>query len=174
MYLLRIAILFTALFSFTFSDNNASQSERSYIDDTHKTVSDKILLWTDDLDTMLSGWLGDNESNRTTTSERKASVRPPNKRVKSVDSFFQNKKYLDETDETFVTLRMDSEFNSLESDDFKVKLGGQISLSKSKNRFKFFIDNATSDNVDNILEEDASNTPELGFHYFAPETYGIE
>ena len=168
-------ILFLALsISFTQAELNTTSSEPYYIDETHKTVSNKILEWSDDFDTMLSGWFGDEDGNVTTKAQRKQSVRPSHKRVKSVDSFFQNKKYLDETDETFVTLRLDSEFSSRESHDFKVKLGGQIALSKSTKRFKFFIDNATSDNIDHIIEEDASTTPEFGVHYFAPEKHGFE
>jgi len=174
MYLFRSVIFFTLFFSFSFSfsDNNStSKTDLTYIDATHKTVSEKILVWTENLDTTLSGWLGDTEHNVTTVE--KEYLEPANKRVKSVDSFFQNKKYFDETEETFVSLRIDNDFSTKESYNFKAKLGGQVALSKSKKRFKFFIDNVASDNVDNILEEDESNTPEFGLHYFTPQKYGI-
>jgi hypothetical protein len=175
MYIIRNIFLLTLTFSFSQAElNTTTPFEFDYIDETHKTISNKIIEWSSSIDTTLSSWGGNDDNNLTTETERKQSVRPPNKRVKSVDSFFQNKKYLDETEETFVTLRLDSEFKSRESDDFRVKLGGQVALSKSKKRFKFFIDNATSDNVGNIMEEDASSSPELGFHYFAPDKYGIE
>jgi len=175
MNILRIIIFFTALLSLSFSDsNNTSQTESSYIDDAHKTVSDKVITWSDAIDTKISGWFGEADSNATTKTQRKEDIRPPKKRVKSVDSFFQNKRYFDEAEETYLTLRLDSEFNSLESDDFKAKLSGQIALGKSKQRFKFFVDNATTDNVQDVLEDDASSSPELGFHYFVPEKYGIE
>lgn len=174
MLVIRNILFFILSLSFTYADISATTStESGYIDETHKNVSNKILEWSEALDNKLSGWMG-NDSNITTATEREQSLRPPNTRVKSVDSFFQNQKYLDETEQTFVSLRFDSEFSSLESDHFRVKLGGQVALSKSKKRFKFFIDNATLDNVENILEDDESTSPELGFHYFAPEKYGIE
>lgn len=174
MLVFRNIFLLTLFFSFSHAElNSTTSAEPGYIDETHKNVSDKILEWSDALDSKLSSWMGD-DGNSSSDPQSREFRRPPNKRVKSVDSFFQNKKYLDETEETFVTLRFDSEFSSLESEDFKVKLGGQVALSKSKKRFKFFIDNATSDNVEDILVEDSSNSPEIGFHYFAPETYGID
>ena len=174
--MIKNILLLTLTFSLSHAELNTTvSSETGYIDETHKNISNTFLEWSDILDTKLSTWGTDNnESNVTTKAERKQAVRPPNKRVKSVDSFFQNKKYLDEAEESYMTLRLDSEFNSLESDDFKAKLGAQVALSKSKRRFKFFVDNATSDNVENILEDDASSTPELGFNYFAPGKYGIE
>ena len=176
MRMIKNILFLTLLLSFSHGELNITTPlETGYIDETHKTVSNKIIEWSDDLDTMLSDWVGDDNSSTTTKAERKQSIRPPKKRVKSVDSFFQNKKYLDESEETFVTLRLDSEFSSRESDDFRVKFGGQIALNKSKKRFKFFIDNATSDNVGNIIDQDdKSSSPELGFNYFAPEKYGIE
>lgn len=173
--MIKNIFLLTLSLSLSYADQNTTaQSETGYIDETHETVSKKIIEWSDALDDTLSDWAGNDENNVSTEAERKQSVRPPNKRVKSVDSFFQNKRYLDETEETFLSLRLDSEFSSRESDDFRVKLSGQIALSKSKKRFKFFVDNATSDNIDDILEDDTSNTPEIGFNYFAPEKYGVE
>jgi len=175
MHIVKSIFLLTLLLSLSHAELNTTVPfETDYIDETHKTVSNKIIEWSDDIDTMLSGWVGDDDANVTTKAEKKQAKRPSNKRVRSVDSFFQNKKYFDETEETFVTLRLDSEFHSKESIDFKVKLGGQVALSKSKKRFKFFIDNATSDNINNILEDDTSNSPELGFHYFAREKYGVD
>ena len=175
MCVIRNILLLSLSLSLSHAElNTTTPSELSYIDETHKTVSHKIIEWSEDLDGMLSSWFVEDDANITREAEIKQSIRPPNKRVKSVDSFFQNKKYLDETEETFVTLRLDSEFNTRESNDFKVKLGGQVALSKSAKRFKFFIDNATSDNVDNLREEDPSSSPELGLHYFAPEKKGLE
>lgn len=173
--MIRNILLLTLFLSFSYADSNStSQTELTYIDETHKTVSDKVITWSDALDTRISGWFGDDDSNATTKTQRKQAIRPPKKRVKSVDSFFQNKKYLDEAEETYMTLRLDSEFSSLESDDFRVKLGGQIALSKSKKRFKFFVDNVDTDNIRDITAEDASSSPEVGFHYFTPEKYGVE
>jgi len=175
MHIFRNILLFSLALSFSCADiHNVPDSEITYIDETHKAVSDTVIEWSVDLDTMISGWFGEDDNNITTEAQRKQSIRPPNKRVKSVDSFFQNKKYFDETEETFVTLRLESKLQSRESHDYKVKLGGQVLLSKSKERFKFFMDNATSDNIADIKKEDESSSPELGVNYFAPDKYGVE
>lgn len=173
MYIFKVMISFALLFS-QLHASSTFQAESTYIDETHKTVSGKVLEWSDDFDTMLSGWLENEDSNVTTEDERKQSVQFSNKRVKSVDSFFQNRKYFDKTEETFMTLRLDSEFQSRESNDFRVKFGGQIALSKSKKSVKFFIDNATPNNIVETIEDYKDDSLELGFHYFSPEKYGIE
>jgi len=86
--------------------------------------------------------------------------------VKAVDQFFQNEKYLDETDETFIRVRVASYFQSKESSDFDFKIRAQMPFSKSKKRFKIFVNDLTLENADNILQ-DTSKTPDIGVHYFA-------
>lgn|GEM_PF-813494 len=86
--------------------------------------------------------------------------------VDNVDRFFQNNKYLDKTDETFIRIRSENYVESKGSNDFGVNVRVQMPLSKTKKRFKIFIDDLTLDNANEILK-DTPDTPDVGIHYFA-------
>lgn len=101
------------------------------------------------------------DTNETSMAERKLE-----KEVDAVDRFFQNDKYLDQTEETFIRIRSENYFESKGSNDFGVDVRVQLPLSKTKKRFKIFMDNLTLDNADNLLK-DTQETPDIGIHYFA-------
>lgn len=89
-------------------------------------------------------------------------------RVKSADSFFQSNKYLDETDNTYIRVRVGSYFQSKESSDFDLTLRAQMPFRKSKKNLKIFVENITLDNAEDILKDDRE-APDIGIHYFKPE-----
>lgn len=212
--------------------NQSTQNEFIYIDKLHKSISQTVIEWSNAIDTTLSNWLDDNESNatdtegnrsiletnitnvegnitdleanitcvegNTTTVKTNTMIFPTHTRtvktnrtivpknttvlgtnvpedtleeeVRSVDQFFQNEKYLNETDETFIRIRTESYFQSKDSNDFDLSIKAQIPLSKTKKRFKIFVDDLTLDNADEILKDNADDdhvTPDIGVHYFA-------
>ena len=113
-----------------------------------------------------------NYTNVSENDEAKISLDSFKEKVKSADAFFQNKRYLHETDDTFVTVRMNSEFQSRDSSDFNIKMGGQLPLKKTKRLFKIFVNDITmNDTMKNSEEE--SVTPKIGFHYSILEAHGI-
>jgi len=152
--------------------NNTSQRDYNSIDSTHKVLSDTIIKWSEELDTTLSGYLGNDETNISESDETKMSLDSFREKVKSADAFFQNKRYLHETDDTFVTVRIDSEFQSKESNNFKVKMGGQLPLRKTKQLFKIFLNDIIMNNTLSGKEEEGV-TPKIGLQYSMLETYGI-
>ena len=204
-------------------NNNTTEYESSYIDDTHKMLSETIINWSEALDTMVSDWLEDNETNLTTFDETNTTTLdetnttsevtyvPSNKtttvthvpvhrettpvtdvsmntptlepntsentledRIKSADAFFQNNKYLDETENNYVRIRLESFFQSKESSDFDLTLRAQMPFRKSKKHLKIFVENINVDNARDILQDDdKENSPDIGVSYFAPDTYGI-
>lgn len=168
--------LLLSLYNANANANITIQNESNYIDETHTILSRKVLEWSDTIDTTLSHWVGNDEIN-TTTVESKISDNTLENKVESVDSFFQNNKYLNETDETFVRIRLDSYFQSKRSNDFNLRFSVQLPLCKSKKSFKIFLDDITLDNAKNILKGDSEEdplAPDIGVNYFAPKTYGIE
>ncbi len=86
--------------------------------------------------------------------------------VDTVDLFFQNDKYLDKTNETFIRIRSENYFESKGSNDFGMNVKVQMPLSKTKKRFKIFVDDLTLENANEILK-DTPDTPDIGIHYFA-------
>ena len=229
---LRVIVISSLVLSFNYADSNSTvQGESSYIDKLHKSISETVIEWSDMIDTTLSNWLDDNETNTTdletnitdveenitlheenitdtednttrvdinTTAvktnrtivptqtrsvkmhttvapnntmadETKKPINTVEEKVHSVDQFFQNEKYLNETENTYIRVRVENYFQSKESNDFGMSLRAQIPFSKSKKRFKIFVDDLTLDNADEILKEPSVNndTPDIGIHYFA-------
>ena len=247
MKIFRGIIILLWLSTLSNADNNQStQNDLIYIDKLHKSISETIIEWSDILDTKLSNWLGDDETNTTdleenitgveenrtkfetnttgiiysrtmpeanitdledngttvpidtpaiktkrtivptdTRSEKthtttqqdntelNATNTPSNtleEKVHSVDQFFQNEKYLNETKNTYIRVRIESYLQSKDSNDFDLKVRAQMPFSKSKKRFRIFIDDLTLDNADEILKDtsqDDDATPDIGLHYFA-------
>ncbi|WP_415408181.1 hypothetical protein ACLHDG_06420 [Sulfurovum sp. CS9] len=177
MIIFRTITLLSLLLSLSNADiNSTTQNEPHYIDETHTTLSKEVLEWSNTIDTTLSGWLEDNETNTTTIEPDISTHTIENNQTRSIDSFFQSNKYFNETNDAFIRVRIDSEFQSKESSDFHLRLETQLPLRKSKKSFKIFVDDLTLDNVQNIIknEEKDHAAPDIGVHYFAPETYGID
>jgi len=176
MIIKSIAVLSLVLSLCNADTNITIQNESNYIDETHTNLSKKVLEWSSAIDTTLSSWLGNDETNATTVTANVSDDTLENE-VRSVDSFFQNDKYFNETDNTFIRVRVDSYFQSKESNDLNLRVSAQIPFSKSKKNFKIFVDDITLDNAKNILKDDSEEdrlAPDIGVHYFAPETYGID
>ena len=170
-------IVLSLFLSFCNAENNVTtQNESNYIDETHATLSKQVLEWSDEIDATICDWVGDDETN-TTTVEANVSDTILEDKVRTVDSFFQNNKYLDETDDAYIRVRVDSFFQSKASNDLNFRVRVQLPLSESKKRLKVFVDALTLDNAQNILKDDKeenSLAPDIGINYFAPERYGIE
>jgi len=255
-----IVILSLSLSLCNAESNQTVLNESSYVDEMHKFLSDKVLEWSELIDTTVSNWMEDNETNatdlepNTTDIEGNITILEPNttdiegnitilernitdidgnnitilernitdaednttiidttavktnrtivptrtrsvkthtpivqnntvvdetnkpantleEKVHSVDQFFQNEKYLNETENTYIRVRGESFLQSKESNDFDLTIRAQMPFSKTKKRFRIFVDDLTADNVDNTLQ-DASNddqgSPDIGVHYYAP------
>jgi hypothetical protein len=175
--IVKSIVVLSLLLSLCNADTNVTtQQESNYIDETHTTLSKEVLEWSDTIDTTLSSWVGNDEINTTTVGSNVSDNTLENK-VKIVDSFFQNNKYLNETEETFIRVRVGSNFQSKRSNDFDLRFKVQLPLSKSKKSLKIFVDDITLDNAKNILRDDSEDdrsAPDIGVHYFSPKTYGIE
>ena len=140
----------------------------------HHTISHAIIDWEDIVDTKLGSWLEDDEKNATQQVDKVTDLphETLEQEVNYVDSFFQTGKYLDETDNTYIILRTDSFFQSKEDADFGLKLRAQLPFKRSRKNLKIFIEDVTTDNANNILQ-DKDESPSIGINYYRPETYGI-
>lgn len=225
MKLFRGTLIFLVLLEVSNADNNQStQNEFIYIDELHKSISETVIEWSEIIDTTLSSWLENNDSNttdikanvtdnrtihdeNTTVMDHNSSIVKTNRtiiptytravkpatttvqdntvidetnqpskftleeKVHSVDQFFQSEKYLDETENTYIRVRIDNYLESKGSNDFGMTVRAQMPFSQSKKRFKIFVDDLTLDNADQILQNPSNNeddaTPDIGLHYFA-------
>ena len=143
-------------------ENNTS------IDDINKTVPNTNR-------TVISRYTRAVKSNTTIVAEKKIvdetneNVNTLEEKVHSVDQFFQNEKYLNETENTYIRVRVESFIQSKESNDFGMSVSAQMPFSKSRKSVKIFVDDLTLDNADDILRDSSQKgeTPDIGIHYFA-------
>jgi len=172
-YMVR-SIIFIGL-ACTLTYAQSTDSNTSYIDETHMGISNKVLEWSDNIDTTISGWLCKNENNNTIACVEKRESSVKNTSL-TVDAFFQSHKYFNETDNTFIRLRTDSIFQTRESHDFNLRLSIQMPFSKSKQNLKIFFDDLDLDNTENVIRNDKDDkvVSDIGIHYFSPNNYGIQ
>jgi hypothetical protein len=155
---------------------NSSQTDThqsSYVDELYTDFSGKILEWSERIDTKLSDWLEDPHDD---TPDAAAPDDPLSNEIEKIDSFFQNQKFLEESEKTYLRLRLESDFHSKESNNFNATLNAQLPLSRSKKHLKIFIDNITDENANDLFHENLDKeepSSGIGIHYFAPQTYGI-
>jgi len=146
--------------------------EDSYIDSWHKEAATQVKQWSDYADYKLVDMADYIDGVEHNVSEP-VSIVQDNK--DSVDAFFLNEKHLDETDSSYVSIRPDARFSSKEDEEFNFKVSAHLALSRSKKRFKLFINDLDQDNANNIATDDQEKSaPEIGLNYFAPETYNIK
>lgn len=135
----------------------------SFIDEQHKFLSDSVRSFGESLDEGAS-YLFDNSD--TNSTELDTSV--------EVDSFFQNKKYTDETRKAYVRLRVNTLISSKSSWDNSVNINAQIPLSVVK-KFNLFINDAKDDYIDKISSDKAENDSlAVGINYFTSKTHDIQ
>lgn len=138
------------------------------MDEVHKNVSNKIIDWADILDNHISTWLGNDEN---ATCEVNSPLTKSNT-AESVDSFFQNERYLNETRDTYVRLRIRNDFYSRESNKMNVRLSARLPFNKCKKQWNIFIEDARSDK--NEIKKTDSSTGGIGVSYYKKEKFGID
>ena len=162
--LLKLTLLIFITTLSLFSQDNTSQENPSYLDTKHQELSDMIIDMSDSIDDGINFFAEDDKEERIYIDDA------------SVDSFFQNKKFLDETDNAFIRVRMKGLVQSKDEDDAKVSVRAQIPLSRTQKSLKLFVE-SFSDNEQNQMttqNNDNVTTPQVGLHYFNPKRYGIE
>ncbi|MDK9694500.1 MAG: hypothetical protein OEL19_09700 [Sulfurimonas sp.] len=144
-----------------------AQSEQSdgtfmdYIDAKQKQFSDGVVTFFGTVDKTINNWMDEPEESLS-PDELLTSKQ-------SVDLFFKNEKYIDETQSSFLRIRLGSLFQTKESTDFSYKIRAHIPLSQTKRNFQIFFDDVEQsyfDDGDFHKQEQSKN--EAGIRYFAP------
>lgn len=157
----------------------AVTQEESYVDTKHKELSEQVIKWSTyidkDLDERIRKY--QDPDNNTTSSKdiNDSTITEDDITSQEVDTFFQNQKFLDETEESFVRVRIEARLNSKDDSKFNLRLKASLALSRSRDNIKFFI-SGDQDNVKEFLDEEdeAQRRPELGLDFFTPLTERID
>jgi len=149
-------LLFLILSTISAADNN-------YIDWMHDAVSDKVIDYSQYIDDSLSGTLLSNDEN--------SSVKKTNKLKHSnysVDKFFRDKKFIDSTDKSYVSVRINSFSNTAGTRKLNVSVNARLPLSKSSKKYNIFINNLNEDDATNQLinQSNTNSKTEIGINYF--------
>jgi len=140
------------------------------IDHFHSIISKHILKWSKNIDDMIYDTFGD--SNKTCETFKLEE----NNKEESLDAFFQTNKYLNDTEDTYVRLRIGEYIQSKESNDFKLRLSAQFPLSRTKNSFKLFMRDIEAKDVKNAVQntlEEENYNADLGINYDAPKIHKL-
>ena len=175
MYRQLLKPLYLLLFSSISMAAADEKIEYTYMDELHKDISHKIVEWADILDNNISSWLGDPEENAAcevesliTTPDLKDTVDT----VEAVDAFFQNERYLNETRDTYVRLRIRNDFYSRESNSMNVRVSARLPFDKCKKQWNIFLEDAST-NKNEIKETDTSSGG-VGVSFFKEGKFGVK
>lgn len=140
-------------------DTNITKPTINYIDKTHDVLSDKVVNISEGLDTKLSNIIRSKEKNKT----------------KSVDTFFKNKKFTQETQETYLQTRFLSFLQSRRGNRYDTLITTQIPLTKSQKKLNIFIKNVNDEINNNLTPQSSTSSysPIIGINYFTPAFYGV-
>ncbi|MEA1880659.1 MAG: hypothetical protein U9N11_08450 [Campylobacterota bacterium] len=159
---------FSLLMTLNYADTSIRPSNIHYFDILHADISEKVLDWSSYADVTIGGWLGYDST--------QCSITPSMSEIESkqVDSFFQNNKYIEETDDVFIRVRTDTTLQTKEPNEFRLKFRAQLPFSRCREQLKIFVEDVSldKDKTQNRRNENAST--DVGFRYVAKKRHGIK
>jgi len=168
-------VLFLILISFinqAYSDTSLATDTPDVIDEKYDAISNTVIEWSGAIDKNLNDWLFDSNINEA----EQEPVNDGKQLQNNIDSFFQNEKYFEESDDAYVLIRLTSFFASKEDEKYKLKARAQIPLSRTRKKFKLFVEDLNQDNAKDILtkdDDDQETAPKIGIHYFPSDKFDI-
>ncbi|MCK4875902.1 MAG: hypothetical protein KAS26_08660, partial [Sulfurimonas sp.] len=155
--------------------NTAAQPSQNYIDKKQKDISKKVVEWSYNIDNGLSRWIYNAEDEiYCEEQEQILNEKLFENNENSIDEFFKNEKFIDETEKRFLRIRLGTNLQSKNSTSFNYKIRVHIPLTKTKKNIKLFIDNIKQDYSDDTIADDTEKTPGIGVSYFSPEYHKIK
>lgn len=150
-------------------DNRTQQTFHGYVDEKQKKFSKKVVNFFDSVDKSISIWINDSDENISCDEMEVILNEKFFKDQNPIDQFFKNDKYIDETEVSFLRIRLGSAFQSKESMDFSYKIRAQIPLSRTKRSFQLFIDDVEENYFETATPVDKNKkSTEVGVNYVAP------
>lgn len=147
----------------TDSNNNMFSD---FINSFHDKVSQHVVDYSDYIDNSLYKY---------TTSENNISSKKTRQNNKTnFDTFFQSKKFQDSTAESFISIKLFSDFQSLYNNNYGFNINAHIPLAKTQKRLNLFIEGLDNNNIKHILQNQSNSSPAIGINYFTPAQFHIQ
>jgi len=155
---MKFFLFFFALSLFTLHAQSVD-ANASYIDTTHKIISDKVTNYSKSIDQHIS---------RIFTKKREQNSEE--KKQNTYDSFFKNEKYFNETEKSFVSVNIGTQLQSKYKNKSTLTLNAHIALKKTNKKLNLFISGVN----ENKKIIDKNSATEVGINYFRSDTYKIK
>ena len=136
----------------------------SYIDITHKMISNKVVDYSDTLDIGTEKLFKIKEQKKSHTKSNNS---------KNIDYFFKNEKYINETDNSFVSIKLNTQFQSKYKYKKSISINAHIGLKRTNKRLNLFI-SGVNDNNENKKVINKDSPTEIGLNYFRADHYKIQ
>ena len=169
--LLKTLYLFVFFSSISMADID-KKFEYTYVDELHKNISHKIVDWSEIIDTNISSWLSDDENIITCEAESLSANPNVVDSIESIDSFFQNERYLNEARDTYVRLRIRNDFYSRESNRMNVRISARLPFDKCKKQWNIFLEDANTNN--NEIKKTDTSSGGVGVSFFKEGKFGVK
>lgn len=153
---------------FLIASSTLKAEHNTTVDRAYKTVAKGVIDLSEYLDTSISQWLNSDDENKVQCVSEPIKINEDQK----VDAFFQDNKYLNETEDTYIRLRIKNYFYSREDNKIKLKLNAQIPFNRCKKELQLFLDDVQGTNSE-VRSTDAANGG-VGIRYFREGLYGIK
>lgn len=163
-YVHRLSVLIISFFLATLSSLHADFD--SSIDDAYDTVSTGVLDLSEYLDKSISKWM--NGYNDVHCEPGPLQTTENN----NIDAFFQDNKYLNDTEDTYIRLRLKGYLYSREDTQIKAKVSARIPFNRCKKEWQLFLQDVQG-NKGEIQNTDPSSGG-IGIRFFRDGLFGIK
>jgi len=150
---------------------HAESSEKNRVDKAYEYISKSVLDTSSYLDKKIADWLG-YDYNTTCLAPPKATSKTDHQSRKDVDSFFFNNKYINDTDDIYVRLRLKYRKNSRGSDKLRAALSAQLPFTRCKTQWKIFLYDINTNKPETKSTDTFSGG--IGLRYDKQEYFGID
>ena len=160
---MKILYLYILLFN---ASMILADDDYSLIDETHKHISERVVLTSTYIDDTIDSFFDKNNQKEVIKKD-----------IDKIDSFYKNDKFIDETNESFLRVRIESNYQKLKENSFDIKLRAYLNFSKTKQNIQLFIEDVNKDNYKELPFKNSNlsdSTMAIGISYFTLSYYDID
>ncbi|ADN09094.1 hypothetical protein [Sulfurimonas autotrophica] len=162
---MKLILLLCCLYLFNLYAEDVDTNS-SYIDTTHKIISNKVTDYSSTLDQGINTLFTDkNAQNKRDNSKNSTNA---------IDNFFKNEKYINETDESFVSVNFNTKFQSKYGHTNTMSVNAHIALKRTNKKLNLFIKSVNESNTNTNIEGNKDSHTEVGMEYFRADYYKIQ
>jgi len=147
-------------------DAESSVTVPDFIDEQHEAISETIIDLFDDVDKWVAG----------ADAPQREPAGDVGKFENKVDTFFQDEKFYEESEDAYVRVQLSSFFASKEDEKYRFRVRAQVPMTRTEKRWKLFFEGEKERNGNDVVlpgAQEKDTSPEFGMHYFTPEKFDI-